>query len=88
VKKKWKEDMEIVDLASAGQEKCTTLHALIVVLKLKYRSSQLKEDLFIAGIATKSTRTTDQVDLTSEEKTMTKHKSLTKNKITATFRKE
>jgi hypothetical protein len=88
VKKRWKEDMEIVDLASAGQEKCTTLHALIVALKLKCLSNQLKEDLFIAGIAIKNTNMIDQIGLISKERRITKkHKNLTMNKI-ATFKKE
>jgi hypothetical protein len=42
------EDSEV---ATAAPEKCTRLSVLTVVSKLKFPSSQLKEDRFTAGIA-------------------------------------
>lgn len=56
----------VTGLALVAQEKCTRQHAAIADRKLKFRSNQLKEDQFTAGIATKSTRPI--ADLTFEEK--------------------
>lgn len=46
----------VVDQALAVQEKCTKQLARIAGRKQKFLSSQLKEGLFIAGTATRSTR--------------------------------
>jgi hypothetical protein len=61
------EDLEIVDLVLVVQEKCIRQHAQIAEQKQKFPSNQLKEDLCTAEIVTRSTRTTDQVDLALEE---------------------
>jgi hypothetical protein len=45
---------------SAAQEKCTMQSVQIVVHKLRYHSSLLKADLFIAGNVTKNTEETEE----------------------------
>ncbi len=50
------------------KEKCTKRHAQIVKKSVKYRSSQVAIDLFIAGIAIKSTGHQDVEDIKARQK--------------------
>lgn len=57
----------VVDLALVVQEKCTKQHARIAGKKRKFLSSQLREGLFIAGTATRSTRLIEDRTLETTE---------------------
>ena len=77
VKNKWIIESSVAaEDHSAALEKCTKLHALNAEQKLKCHSSQLREDQFTAGIATKSTdlRETDSPEDLEWAKTQAKNK--------------
>ena len=77
---KWKIDDSEVGLALAALEKCTKRLAAIAVRKRKFLSNQLKEGLFTAGIATRSTKSTE--GLVSDAMMADQAKALAKNKST------